>query len=78
MILRSQSQLVCLDDEGILRVKTRLTVREDRENFIYLILLPKNHKTEKKLIINKHLSMSHAGIHVLISKLGETFCILKS
>jgi len=77
-IKKLKSISVFKDDEGILRVKTRLTERKDQENFIYPMLLPKNHKIVEKLIIDKHLSMSHAGIHVLISKLRETFWIIKS
>ncbi|XP_035216750.1 uncharacterized protein LOC118190181, partial [Stegodyphus dumicola] len=77
-IKKLMSISVFKDGEGILRVKSRLTERKDHENFIYPMLLPKNHKIVEKLIIHKHLSISHAGIHVLMSTLRETFRILRS
>ncbi|XP_055951693.1 uncharacterized protein LOC129987784 [Argiope bruennichi] len=42
------------------------------------MLLPKKHALVEKLILHKHLSLSHAGIHILISKLRKKFWIIKS
>ncbi|XP_055950873.1 uncharacterized protein LOC129984959 [Argiope bruennichi] len=77
-IKKLKSLSVFKDKEDILRVKTRLTERKDHHNFIFPMLLPKKHAVVEKLILHKHLSLSHAGIHILISKLRENFWIIKS
>ncbi|XP_055928529.1 uncharacterized protein LOC129959665 [Argiope bruennichi] len=76
-IKKLKSLSVFKDEEDILRVKTRLTERKDHHNFIFPILLSKKHAVVEKLILHKHLSLSHAGIHILISKLRKTFWIIK-
>ncbi|XP_055939487.1 uncharacterized protein LOC129969103 [Argiope bruennichi] len=77
-IKKLKSLSVFKDEEDILRVKTRLIERKDHHNFIFPMLLPKKHAVVEKLILHKHLSLSHAGIHILISKLRENFWIIKS
>ncbi|XP_055935619.1 uncharacterized protein LOC129965604 [Argiope bruennichi] len=77
-IKKLKSLSVFKDEEDSLRVKTRLIERKDHHNFIFPMLLPKKHAVVEKLILHKHLSLSHAGIHTLISKLRETVWIIKS
>ena len=42
------------------------------------MLLPRKHDTVQRLIIQNHLALTYAGMHVLISKLRTTFWIFKS
>jgi len=73
-----KSVCVFKDEENIWRVQTKLTARKDHENFLYPMLLPSKHKLVEYLILSLHLSLSHAGLHVLMSKLRENFWIMKT
>ena len=77
-IKKLKSIAVFKDEEGLLRVKTKLTDRKDDQDFICPILLPNGHKLVHCLIREVHLKMSHAGINILMSKLRQTFWILKA
>ncbi|UYV75102.1 hypothetical protein LAZ67_12002471 [Cordylochernes scorpioides] len=65
-------------EDGILRVKTRLTFREDLEDYKSPILLPRKHPLVKKLIEEYHLKFCHAGVLFLMNELGEKYWILQS
>ena len=74
--IKNLKSISVLKDEGILRVKTKLTEKKDFENFKYPILLPSKHKLVKLLIVEYHLSLHHAGLHILLSNLREKFWII--
>ncbi|UYV80611.1 hypothetical protein LAZ67_19000984 [Cordylochernes scorpioides] len=65
-------------EDGILRVKTRPTFREDLEDYKSPILLPRKHPLVKKLIEEYHLKFCHAGVLFLMNELGEKYWILQS
>lgn len=65
-------------DDGLIRVETKISSRKDLENFRYPILLPNTHQLVKKLIMEKHLELEHAGIQTLMSHLRERYWIIKS
>ncbi|UYV74745.1 hypothetical protein LAZ67_12000769 [Cordylochernes scorpioides] len=65
-------------ENGILRVKTRLTFREDLEDYKSPILLPRKHPLVKKLIEEYHLKFCHAGVLFLMNELREKYWILQS
>ncbi|UYV69201.1 hypothetical protein LAZ67_6002812 [Cordylochernes scorpioides] len=65
-------------EDGILRVKTRLTFREDLEDYKSPILLPRKHPLVKKLIEEYHLKFCHAGVLFLMNELREKYWILQS
>ncbi|XP_071037961.1 uncharacterized protein [Parasteatoda tepidariorum] len=75
---RLKSLCVFKDEEGILRVSTMLTEREDFESFISPILLPSTRKLVELMIFYMHESMCHAGIQLLMSKLRERFWIIRA
>nr|XP_015904720.2 uncharacterized protein LOC107437295 [Parasteatoda tepidariorum] len=77
-ISRLKSLCVFKNEEGILRVSTKLTERKDLESFISPILLPSTHKLVIIMIFYMHKSMCHAGIQILMSKLRERFWIIRS
>ena len=66
------------DEEGLLRVQTKLTERKDVTDFISPILLPNKHDFVDCMILDLHLEMCHAGLNVLMSKLRKRFWIIKS
>ncbi|XP_054721262.1 uncharacterized protein LOC129231039 [Uloborus diversus] len=65
-------------EEGILRAKSNVAQRDDKEDFRYPIILPSNHPVVHRLIFEKHVEMQHAGITILMAQLRETLWILKS
>ncbi|UYV69200.1 hypothetical protein LAZ67_6002808 [Cordylochernes scorpioides] len=65
-------------EDGILRVKTRFTFREDLEDYKSPILLPRKHPLVKKLIEEYHLKFCHAGVLFLMNELREKYWILQS
>ncbi|KAJ8914911.1 hypothetical protein NQ315_016065 [Exocentrus adspersus] len=67
-----------IDEKGIIRIKTRLTGRNDTEEFKNPILLPSKHFITKKLICHYHLEMYHVGVQGLMCKLREKFWIINS
>ncbi|GFS98709.1 integrase catalytic domain-containing protein [Trichonephila clavipes] len=65
-------------DDGLIRVETRVSCRKDLETFRYPILLPNTHQLVKKLIMEKHIELEHAGTQTLMSNLRESYWIIKS
>lgn len=66
------------DQRGIWRVKTKIIMRKDFEQFRYPILLPKNHIAVSCLIRKEHLETHHSGSQVLRNSLRERFWIINS
>lgn len=66
------------DQQGLWRVKTKLFMRKDYEDFKCPILLPKNHIAVKCLIRQEHLQSHHSGAPILRSTLRERFWIINS
>ncbi len=66
------------DNDQILRVKSRLTNRNDQKDFIYPVLLPKSHPLVDQLIEGLHRYHCHGGVHFLLSKLREKYWVLQS
>ncbi|KAF8768453.1 hypothetical protein HNY73_021271 [Argiope bruennichi] len=55
------------DPKGLIRIKAQLLMRKDFENFKYPILLPPDHIAVHKMIMHRHQTLSHCGIHTLMS-----------
>jgi hypothetical protein len=72
-----KSSQVFEDEEGILRVRTKITEWENMENFKYPVLLPSNYQLVTLLIQQYHLRLLHAGLHTVLPELRENFWILK-
>ncbi|GFW72832.1 integrase catalytic domain-containing protein [Trichonephila clavipes] len=66
------------DNEGIIRVKTKITERKDDPNFIAPILMPSKCLLTTRLIEYYHLKHCHAGVQILMSILHEKFWIMKT
>ncbi|GFV52282.1 putative RNA-directed DNA polymerase from transposon X-element [Trichonephila clavipes] len=66
------------DNDGIIKVKTKITERKDDPNFIAPILKPSKCLLTTRLIEYYHLKHCHAGVQILMSILREKFWIMKT
>ena len=73
---RSELKPLCAfeDNEGLLRIQTKVTRRND-DDFRNPILLPSDHKITSTLIMEEHVRGSHAVVEILLSTLREHFWI---
>ncbi|XP_054708164.1 uncharacterized protein LOC129217958 [Uloborus diversus] len=67
-----------IDKDNLLRVKTSITERKDKLNFLYPYLLPGNCTFTKMLIEYTHRKNCHAGIQMMQCILREKFWIHKA
>ncbi|GFX69663.1 integrase catalytic domain-containing protein [Trichonephila clavipes] len=67
-----------VDNEGLIRVKTRITEQKDDFNFLSPILLPNDCILTRRLIEYYHMKNCHAGPQMLVSILREKFWILRA
>ncbi|GFU16857.1 integrase catalytic domain-containing protein [Nephila pilipes] len=65
-VQRLKSLPTFIDADGILRIKTKLLMREDDENFKVPIVLPSDHHVVKSLILSKHQDLGHPGLQSLM------------
>ena len=63
--------------DGLIHVKSKLTNREDTDEFRLPILLPSNHPLVEQLITEVHKLHCHAGTQFLMGKLREKYWILR-
>ncbi|GBM15237.1 hypothetical protein AVEN_144031-1 [Araneus ventricosus] len=68
--------LVIKDNEGIIRVKTKIIERDDILDFRFPILLPTKHHLTTCLIRQCHLTNCHAGVQIIAAKLRERYWII--
>lgn len=64
--------------DKLLRIESRVAYRKDLETFRFPILLPSKHQLVKKLIMQRHIELDHAGTQILMSNLREQYWIIKS
>lgn len=64
------------DEKGIMRIKTRLEKSQESNDYIYPILLPGNNEIIKRLVIQRHIILGHAGSRILMTDLRNTYWIL--
>ncbi|GFW48320.1 integrase catalytic domain-containing protein [Trichonephila clavipes] len=60
-----------IDNDNILRVKSKITERNDESSFLYPILLPDKCEFTKLLIRSIHKKNCHAGIQIMQSLIRE-------
>ena len=66
------------DDEGLLRIKTKLLNRNDLPCFKKPVILPNKHRLVDQMIMEEHLRSGHGGVQMLMSKLREKVWILQT
>ncbi|GFS96784.1 uncharacterized protein TNCV_4754511 [Trichonephila clavipes] len=69
--------LIFEDEEGILRLKSRLINEEESKDFISPIILPSKHLAVRRFIAQEHLVNKHAGTLTLLTISRERFWIVK-
>ncbi|GFT72674.1 integrase catalytic domain-containing protein [Trichonephila clavipes] len=67
-----------IDNDNILRVKSKITERNDESSFLYPILLPDTCEFTKLLIRSIHKKNCHAGIQIMQSLIRERFWIIRA
>ncbi|GFT19368.1 integrase catalytic domain-containing protein [Trichonephila clavipes] len=65
-------------NDNILRVKSKITERNDESSFLYPILLPDKCEFTKLLIRSTHKKNCHAGIQIMQSLIRERFWIIRA
>lgn len=65
------------DEQGLIRVKTRIAMTKDFHSSRYPVVLPFDHNITYLLIRRIHIELSHAGIQIIMSVLWEQFWILR-
>ncbi|XP_035217413.1 uncharacterized protein LOC118190749 [Stegodyphus dumicola] len=70
--------VVVRDNDGVLRVKTKIIERDDEFCFLYPLLLPSKHYLTECLIREYHEKNCHAGVQILAAKLRERYWIISS
>lgn len=63
--------------DGLIRVKTNISEREENFSFIYPIVLDRNNLAIKLLIRETHENLAHAGVQTVMCHLREKYWILK-
>ncbi|UYV81896.1 hypothetical protein LAZ67_21000068 [Cordylochernes scorpioides] len=67
-----------VQSDGLMYIETKLLYDQSPEEFRKPVLFPCDHPITEKLIRETHSNNCHAGVHFLLSKLREKFCILKA
>ncbi|KAL1448295.1 hypothetical protein WDU94_003587 [Cyamophila willieti] len=62
-------------EEGLIRLKTKISNREDDKDFCHPIVLPGVHPVIQRLVMDVHLESSHAGTQMLLSILRQRYWI---
>jgi len=64
------------DRDDLIRLKSKIVLRDDVYNFKYPIVLPRKHPIVNLIIKEKHESLNHAGVEILINALREEYWII--
>ncbi|XP_011705757.1 PREDICTED: uncharacterized protein LOC105460953 [Wasmannia auropunctata] len=64
------------DDQGIIRLSTKIIMKEDAKNFRYPLVLPADCCIVRLIIREKHEQLLHAGVQILMNNIREQFWIL--
>ncbi|XP_035219641.1 uncharacterized protein LOC118192738 [Stegodyphus dumicola] len=64
------------DENNIVRLRTKLLLGDEEENFKCPILLPESHEIIHRLVRQKHCELQHVGLRTLIANLREDYWII--
>uniref|UniRef100_A0A8D8X4X1 Integrase catalytic domain-containing protein n=1 Tax=Cacopsylla melanoneura TaxID=428564 RepID=A0A8D8X4X1_9HEMI len=62
-------------EEGLTRLKTKVSNREDDKDFCYPIVLPGEHPVVQRLVMDVHIESCHVGAQILLSILRQKYWI---
>jgi len=60
-----------VDEEGIIRLRTRIVERADVGDFAIPAVLPSRHPIVERLMLSAHVKSCHIGLQGLLSLLRE-------
>ena len=64
------------DENGIIRLNSKIILRDDSFNFRCPLILPNEHAVVKLIIKEKHEELNHAGVEITLNSLRENYWIL--
>lgn len=64
------------DEQGVIRLNTKIVLRKDFPDFCQPIVLPSKHPVVERLIRQTHEESCHVGVQGLLSMLRERFWII--
>ncbi|KAG5888782.1 hypothetical protein JTB14_007058 [Gonioctena quinquepunctata] len=64
------------DEIGLIRLRSKISQREDKKDFRFPVVLPSKHFVVIRLIFDTHVRMCHIGTEGLLSNLREKYWIL--
>ncbi|XP_059060728.1 uncharacterized protein LOC131853727 [Achroia grisella] len=74
--INMKNLLLFTDDNGLLRLKTKIDKGTERYDFKYPIILPSEEPIVQRMVQQRHITLQHAGVQSLMCNLRETFWII--
>uniref|UniRef100_A0A8D8SJN2 Integrase catalytic domain-containing protein n=1 Tax=Cacopsylla melanoneura TaxID=428564 RepID=A0A8D8SJN2_9HEMI len=74
--LDNLEQLTPFFEDGLIRLKTKVSNRNDHNDFCHPIVLPGKHLVVERLILDVHIENSHVGVQTLLAILRQRFWIV--
>ncbi|KAL1447894.1 hypothetical protein WDU94_012402 [Cyamophila willieti] len=65
-----------VNEEGIQRLKTKISYRNDDRDFCYPIILPAGHPVVQRMVLSVHQESCHAGSQMLLAILRQKFWLI--
>ncbi|XP_046734983.1 uncharacterized protein LOC124404697 [Diprion similis] len=61
------------DEDGLIRLNTKIARRSDAYSFRFPVVLPSRHPITRQLVFKKHVELCHAGVQTVLVNLREDF-----
>ncbi|KAL1448077.1 hypothetical protein WDU94_013868, partial [Cyamophila willieti] len=71
-----KSLLPFTDENGLIRIKTQVSNREDSVDFCHPVVLPTSHPVVQRIIANVHKENCHAGTQLLTAILRKQYWVI--
>ncbi|XP_049871777.1 uncharacterized protein LOC126370796 [Pectinophora gossypiella] len=65
-----------VDDNGLIRLNTKLSLGSENYNFKFPIVLPGANTIVKRLVERRHIELKHAGAQTLLNNLRQNYWII--
>lgn len=69
--------MIMMDKNGLIRLRTKISDRNDIVDFCMRYVLPSNHEVVRRMIFEEHIKNGHVGVQSLMQILRENYWILK-
>ncbi|KAI5708064.1 hypothetical protein M8J77_015657 [Diaphorina citri] len=74
--MKKMDNTVTIMEDGLLRLKSRVSFREDDHSFRFPIVLPGKHPVVRNMILAMHKEHCHAGAQTLLAIVREKFWLI--